>query len=65
MDAPAFELEDQHGTLRKLSDFAGKWVVLYFYPKDDTPACTKEACSFCDGPNTASVYGSRSDRHIC
>lgn len=49
MDAPAFELEDQHGTLRKLSDFAGKWVVLYFYPKDDTPACTKEACSFSDG----------------
>lgn len=44
--APAFSLKDQHGKTRSLSDYAGKSVVLYFYPKDDTPGCTKEACSF-------------------
>jgi peroxiredoxin Q/BCP len=44
--APAFSLKDQHGKTHKLSDYAGKSVVLYFYPKDDTPGCTKEACSF-------------------
>jgi len=44
--APAFALKDQHGKTHKLSDYAGKSVVLYFYPKDDTPGCTKEACSF-------------------
>lgn len=44
--APAFALKDQHGQTHKLSDYAGKSVVLYFYPKDDTPGCTKEACSF-------------------
>ncbi len=42
--APAFSLSDEAGTIRKLSDYAGSWVVLYFYPKDDTPGCTKEAC---------------------
>jgi peroxiredoxin Q/BCP len=46
--APAFSLPDQDGKLTKLSDFAGKWVLLYFYPKDDTPGCTKEACGFRD-----------------
>jgi peroxiredoxin Q/BCP len=46
--APTFELLDQAGQLKKLTDFKGKWVVLYFYPKDDTPGCTKEACSFRD-----------------
>ncbi len=44
--APAFSLKDQHGKTHTLSDYAGKSVVLYFYPKDDTPGCTKEACSF-------------------
>lgn len=44
--APAFALKDQHGKAHKLSDYTGKAVVLYFYPKDDTPGCTKEACSF-------------------
>lgn len=44
--APAFALKDQQGKTHKLSDYAGKSVVLYFYPKDDTPGCTKEACSF-------------------
>ena len=46
--APDFELLDDTGTLRKLSDYRGKNVVLYFYPKDDTPGCTKEACNFRD-----------------
>ncbi len=46
--APAFSLKNQAGETVKLSDFAGKYVVLYFYPKDDTPGCTKEACSFRD-----------------
>ncbi|MGE5245165.1 MAG: thioredoxin-dependent thiol peroxidase [Betaproteobacteria bacterium] len=44
--APAFTLKDQDGGTHKLSDYAGKPVVLYFYPKDDTPGCTKEACDF-------------------
>ena len=46
--APDFELEDETGTPRRLSDFRGKPVVLYFYPKDDTPGCTTEACNFRD-----------------
>ncbi len=46
--APAFALQDQNGNTVSLSDFAGKTVVVYFYPKDDTPGCTKEACGFRD-----------------
>jgi peroxiredoxin Q/BCP len=46
--APNFDLQDQRGTSHKLSDYKGKRVVLYFYPKDDTPGCTTEACSFRD-----------------
>ena len=46
--APAFTSKDQHGNLISLSDFKGKKVILYFYPKDDTPGCTKEACNFRD-----------------
>lgn len=46
--APAFTLKDQHGKSVKLSDFKGQSVVVYFYPKDDTPGCTKEACGFRD-----------------
>lgn len=46
--APAFALKDQQGKLHRLSDYAGRPVVLYFYPKDDTPGCTKEACAFRD-----------------
>jgi len=46
--APNFELGDQNGEPHKLSDYLGKRVVLYFYPKDDTPGCTAEACSFRD-----------------
>ena len=47
--APSFTLPDANGKKASLSDFKGKKVVLYFYPKDDTPGCTKEACSFRDG----------------
>ena len=46
--APGFTLKDQNGKDVSLSDFKGKTVVLYFYPKDDTPGCTKESCSFRD-----------------
>ena len=46
--APGFDLTDQNGRQQRLSDYAGKWVVLYFYPKDDTPGCTTEACEFRD-----------------
>jgi peroxiredoxin Q/BCP len=47
--APAFTLPDQHDDTIKFSDFKGQWVVLYFYPKDDTPGCTTEACDFTGG----------------
>jgi peroxiredoxin Q/BCP len=46
--APAFTLKDQNGKVHTLADYAGRPVVLYFYPKDDTPGCTKEACAFQD-----------------
>ncbi len=46
--APAFNLPDQDGRKHKLSDYAGKWVLLYFYPKDNTSGCTKEACAIRD-----------------
>lgn len=48
MKAKDFILKDQDGKKRSLSDYKGKWVVLYFYPKDNTPGCTKEACAFRD-----------------
>ena len=54
--APDFTTKDQNGNAVKLSDFKGKRVVLYFYPKDDTPGCTKEACSFRDAD---SVYNKK------
>jgi thioredoxin-dependent peroxiredoxin len=46
--APSFTTKDTNGNTVALSDFSGKTVILYFYPKDDTPGCTKEACSFRD-----------------
>ena len=60
--APAFTLKDQHGTAHRLSDHARKPVVLYFYPKDDTPGCTKETCAFRDNlprlkASKAAVFG--------
>ena len=44
--APDFELPDQNGEVHKLSDYLGKKIILYFYPKDNTPGCTKQACGF-------------------
>jgi len=46
--APAFSLHDQSGKTHRLADYAGRPVILFFYPKDDTPGCTKEACAFQD-----------------
>ena len=46
--APAFKLQDQTGKSHELSDYKGRWVVLYFYPKDNTPGCTTQACEFRD-----------------
>lgn len=48
MKAPHFSLPDQNGITHVLSDYKGKWIILYFYPKDDTPGCTREACEFRD-----------------
>ena len=48
IQAPDFALPDEKNTIRRLSDFRGRMVVLYFYPKDDTPGCTTEACNFRD-----------------
>ena len=46
--APAFSLQDQHEETHKLSDYKGQWVLVYFYPRDNTPGCTKEACGIRD-----------------
>jgi peroxiredoxin Q/BCP len=57
--APDFTLSDQHGQPVTLSQFRGKPVVLYFYPKDDTPGCTKEACAFRDARATYEDAGAK------
>ena len=46
--APGFSLQDQNGVVHTLSDYVGKWLLLYFYPKDDTAGCTKQACAIRD-----------------
>lgn len=48
MPVPSFSLPDQNNKIHTLEDYRGQWLVIYFYPKDDTPGCTKEACSFRD-----------------
>jgi peroxiredoxin Q/BCP len=55
--APEFTLNDATGASHRLSDYAGKWVVLYFYPKDDTPGCTTEACSLRDARDDIAALG--------
>ena len=57
--APEFSLPDQHGKLRQLADWRGQWLVLYFYPKDDTPGCTTEACNFRDDWQQLSALGAQ------
>ena len=55
--APDFSLADQDNIIHSLSDYNGKWVVLYFYPRDDTPGCTTEACNFRDERDAIADYG--------
>ncbi len=55
--APSFSLPDQNGQLQTLDEFKGQWIVLYFYPKDDTPGCTKEACNFRDVRDSIASLG--------
>jgi peroxiredoxin Q/BCP len=57
--APAFSLPDQNGQPHALQDFHGKYLVLYFYPKDDTPGCTQEACAFRDDLNQLTAMGAQ------
>jgi peroxiredoxin Q/BCP len=47
-DAPSFHLQDQNGEWHKLEQYRGQWLAIYFYPRDDTPGCTTEACNFRD-----------------
>ncbi len=55
--APQFSLPDENGTSRTLADYVGAWLVLYFYPKDDTPGCTIEACSLRDARDDLAALG--------
>lgn len=55
--APDFSLQDQDGTTHTLADYAGRWLVFYFYPKDDTSGCTAEACSFRDERDAIAEFG--------
>lgn len=55
--APDFTLPDSDGVVHSLADYRGKWLVLYFYPKDDTPGCTTEACSFRDARDVLTELG--------
>ena len=55
--APHFNATDADGVMRSLDDYRGKWVVLYFYPKDDTPGCTIEACSLRDARDDIAELG--------
>ncbi|GIK25281.1 MAG: peroxiredoxin [Betaproteobacteria bacterium] len=57
--APEFALPDQAGRTVRLADFRGKWVVLYFYPKDDTPGCTEQACTFRDDQAALTLLGAQ------
>lgn len=57
--APDFSLQDQHGKTHSLQQYRGRWVVLYFYPKDDTPGCTQEACAFRDDLNQLTELGAQ------
>lgn len=64
--APDFTLPDQDGTPHRLADYRGRWVLLYFYPKDDTPGCTTEACTIRDrytsfGSQQVVVFGVSTD----
>jgi peroxiredoxin Q/BCP len=55
--APQFTLPDSNGKTHTLDEYAGKWIILYFYPKDDTPGCTTEACSIRDARDDLAALG--------
>lgn len=55
--APDFTLQDQNGDTKTLADYSGRWLVLYFYPKDNTPGCTTEACNFRDERDAIAEFG--------
>lgn len=57
--APDFTLTDEKGVSHSLKDFSGQWLVLYFYPKDDTPGCTTEACSLRDARDDLTALGAQ------
>lgn len=57
--APLFELPDHAGAMHRLEQYAGKWLVLYFYPRDSTPLCTREACGFRDDMDAIEALGAR------
>jgi peroxiredoxin Q/BCP len=57
MNVPTFNLQDQDGTSVSNQDLLGSWALVYFYPKDDTPGCTTEACNFRDGRDMLESYG--------
>jgi peroxiredoxin Q/BCP len=57
MPAPDFKLLDQHNQQHSLKDYQGRWLVLYFYPKNDTPGCTTEACNFRDARSAIAEFG--------
>ena len=56
-DAPSFNLQDQNGDWHKLEDYSGQWLAVYFYPRDDTPGCTTEACNFRDNIHAFKAIG--------
>ncbi len=56
-DAPGFNLQDQNGDWHKLEDYRGQWLAVYFYPRDDTPGCTTEACNFRDSIHAFKAIG--------
>lgn len=58
-EAPNFSLKDSNGNQHSLEDYHGSWVVLYFYPKDDTPGCTAEACSLRDARDALAEMGAQ------
>lgn len=58
-NAPDFSLPDQNGVVHSLKEYSGKWLVLYFYPKDDTPGCTQEACAFRDDLHKLTALGAQ------
>ena len=58
-EAPGFNLQDQNGEWHNLNDYRGEWLAVYFYPRDDTPGCTTEACSFRDNIHAFEAIGAK------